>query len=107
MAHDVAADPLQKIGGCLKFGRERVFVLKASQILRQGLIRSRSYWQGRRRVAVRSGTVKGEFRTPIADWLQQVLRCGCHLRASLVARVVTKPDSILTKTEEAMPPSQQ
>jgi hypothetical protein len=60
-----------------KFGCERVFVLKASQTLGQRLFCGRSYYQDGRRVAMLSGAVKREFRA-IADWLQHVLRIGCH-----------------------------
>ena len=52
----------------LKFGCERVFVLKASQTLGQRLFCGRSYYQEGRWVAVLSGAVKREFRA-FTDWL--------------------------------------
>jgi hypothetical protein len=61
----------------LKFGCERVFMLKASQTLWQRLFRGRSDYQYGRWVAVLSGAVKREFRS-IADWLQHILRRCCH-----------------------------
>jgi hypothetical protein len=61
----------------LKFGRERVFVLKASQTLGQRLFRGRSYCQEGRWIAVLPGAVKREFRA-LADWLQHVLRSSGH-----------------------------
>jgi len=64
----------------LKFGRKRVFVLKASQTLEQRLFRGRSHDQKGHVVAALSGAVRGEFRA-IADSLQHVLRRCCHLRA--------------------------
>jgi len=54
----------------LQFGRERIFVLKASQTPEQ---RSRSHYQQGRWVAPLPGAVKDEFRA-VADWLQRVLR---------------------------------
>ena len=61
----------------LKFGCERVFVLKASQTLGQRLFRGRSHYQEGRWVAALPGAVKREFRA-VADRLQHVLRSSCH-----------------------------
>jgi hypothetical protein len=61
----------------LKFGRERVFVLKASQTLEQRLCRSRSHDQKGHVVAAPPGAIKRKFRA-IADWLQNVHRCCRH-----------------------------
>ena len=61
----------------LKFGCERVFVLKASQTLGQRLFRGRSHYQKGHVVAALPGAVKREFRA-VADRLQHVLRCSCH-----------------------------
>jgi hypothetical protein len=61
----------------LKFRRERVFVLKASQTLGQWLFCGGSYYQDGRWVAVLSAAVKRELRA-IANWFQHVLRSSCH-----------------------------
>ena len=61
----------------LKFGRERVFVLKASQTLEQRLFRSRSHYQKGGLIAALPRAIKREFRA-VADRLQHVLRCSCH-----------------------------
>jgi hypothetical protein len=61
----------------LKFGLERVFVLKASQTLERRRFCGRSNRQKRHWIAALSDPVKREFRV-IADWLQHILRCSCH-----------------------------
>ena len=61
----------------LKFGCERVFVLKASQTLGQRLFCGRSDHQKGRWVAALAAAVKREFRT-IANDFQNVLGSICH-----------------------------
>jgi hypothetical protein len=62
---------------CVEFGRERVFVLKASQTLGQRSFRRRSHDQKGHVVAALPGPVKHELRA-ISDWLQRVLRSSWH-----------------------------
>src|SRR5580704_5416363 len=57
----------------LKFGCERVFVLKASQTLGRRRFCVRSNRQKRHWIAALPAAVKSEFRS-IADWLQHVVR---------------------------------
>ena len=63
--------------GGLKFGCERIFVLKAAPTLRQWMFCGGSYDQDRRCDAVLSGAAKRELRIS-ANWLQHVLRSICH-----------------------------
>jgi hypothetical protein len=61
----------------VKFDRQRVFVLKTSQILGRRRFCGRSNRQKGYWIAALPTAVKSEFRS-IADWLQDVLRRGCH-----------------------------
>src|ERR1700728_1265411 len=61
----------------VKFGRQRVFVLKTSQTLGRRRFCGRSNRQKGHWIAALPAAVKSEFRA-IANWLQQVLRRGCH-----------------------------
>jgi hypothetical protein len=65
--------------GCpygLKFGSQRVFVLKTSQTLRRRRFCGRSNCQKGHWIAALPAAVKSEFRS-MADWLEDVVRRRC------------------------------
>src|SRR5580704_8587684 len=62
---------------CIKFCRERVFVLKTSQTLGRRRFCGRSNRQKGHWITALPAAVKREFRS-IADWLQDVLRRCRH-----------------------------